>query len=118
MPMTAGLPPDVAIEPIYVVEADYTPEAAERRPAVRAEHLARIAELRDAGVIVEAGGRTDFSSAVLLVRAASAEEAIAVFADDVYVRCGVWGEIRATGFGRVVRPAELEDRSGAPRAAD
>ena len=53
--MTADLPPNVAIETIFVVEADYTPEAAERRPPVRAEHLAHIAELRDAGVIVEAG---------------------------------------------------------------
>ena len=44
--MTAELPPGVAIETIYVVEADYTPQAAERRPAVRQEHLAHIAELR------------------------------------------------------------------------
>lgn len=108
--LTSDLPPNVAVETIYVVEADYTPEAAERRPAVRAEHLAHIAELRDAGVIVEAGGYADFSTAVLLVRAASAEEALAHFADDVYVRTGVWGERRAKAYGRVVRPAELEGR--------
>ncbi len=109
-PATGGLPPDVAVETIYVVEADYTPEAAERRPAVRGEHLAHIADLRDAGVIIEAGGHADFSTALLLVRAASAEEAVAHFADDVYVRAGVWGDIRAKAYGRVVRPAELEGR--------
>lgn len=105
-----GLPPDVAIETIYVVEADYTPEAAERRPPVRAEHLARLATLRDAGVIIEAGGHADFSTALILVRATSAEEAVALFADDVYVRARVWGDIRAKAYGRVVRPAELEGR--------
>ena len=109
-PGTGGLPPNVAVETIYVVEADYTPEAAERRPAVRAEHLAHIADLRDAGVIIEAGGHADFSTALLLVRAASAEEAVAHFADDVYVRAGVWGDIRAKAYGRVVRPSELEGR--------
>jgi uncharacterized protein YciI len=109
-PVTADLPPDVAIEAIYVVEVDYTPEAAERRPAVRAEHLAHIAELRNAGVIVEAGGHADFSTALLLVRAASPEAAIALFADDIYVQAGVWGDMRAKAYGRVIRPAELEER--------
>ena len=108
--MTAELPPGVAIETIYVVEADYTPQAAERRPAVRQEHLAHIAELRAAGVVVEAGGYADFSTALLLVRAATADEAIAHFTDDVYVRAGVWGDIRARAYGRVVRPEELEAR--------
>ena len=105
---TADLPPDVAIETIFVVEADYTSEAGDRRPAVRAEHLAHIAELRDAGTIVEAGGHADLSTALLLVRAESAEAAVALFADDVYVRSGVWGDIRAKAYGRVVRPAELK----------
>ena len=108
--VTEGLPPDVAVETVFIVEADYTAEAAERRPAVRGEHLANIATLRDAGVVIEAGGYADFSTALILVRAASAADAVALFADDVYVRAGVWGEIRAKAYGRVVRPAELEGR--------
>ncbi|HTC85645.1 MAG TPA: YciI family protein [Candidatus Acidoferrum sp.] len=107
---STDLPPDVAIETIYVVEVDYTPEAADRRPPVRAEHLAHIARLRDAGTIVEAGGHADLSTALLLVRARSADDAVALFADDVYVRAGVWGDIRAKAYGRVVRPAELKER--------
>ena len=106
----AGLPPGVAIEPIFIVEADYTPDAAERRPAVRGEHLANIARLRDAGVVIEAGGYADFSTAVILVRAPTATDAVGLFADDIYVRAGVWGEVRAKAYGRVVRPAELEGR--------
>ncbi len=33
--MSDEIPADIAIETVYMVEATYTPEAAERRPAVR-----------------------------------------------------------------------------------
>jgi uncharacterized protein YciI len=105
--MTAEMPPDVAIEPIYVVDATYGPDAPELRPRFRAEHLTRIAELRDRGILIEAGGYSDFSSALLLLRAASEADALAIARDDVYLRAGVWVEFRVRPFGRVVRPAEL-----------
>lgn len=99
----SGLPPGVSIEEVYLVEVAYTAEAEERRPAARQEHLGRIAELMAAGRVIEAGGLLDFSRAILLVRVASAEEAIALFRDDVYVRKGVWEpRIAATPYGRVV----------------
>jgi len=57
--------------------------------------------------VVEAGGYTDLSTALVLIRAESAEAALAVARDDVYLRSGVWVEVRVRPFGRVVRPAEL-----------
>jgi uncharacterized protein YciI len=105
--MTAENPADIAIETIFIVEATYGPDAARLRPRVRSEHLARIGELRDRGIVVEAGGYTDLSSALVLIRAASADAALAIARDDVYLRSGVWVEVRVKPFGRVVRPAEL-----------
>jgi uncharacterized protein YciI len=98
----SDLPDDVSIEPIWLVEVPYTPEAPERRPALRRQHVSRIARLKREGVIVEAGGATDFSKAVLLVRAASAEAALALIAEDVYTGGGVWHSPTAVGYGRVV----------------
>lgn len=95
-------PPGVDIEPIFLVEAQYTPEAPQRRPAVRAEHLARIAELKRAGTILEAGAYSDaLTSSILLLRADDADAAVRLVHEDVYVRAGVWGEITARPFGRV-----------------
>ena len=109
--MTNEIPDDVTVETVWMVEALYTPEAAERRPALRPVHLARIAALRDEGVIVEAGGHTDLSTALLMVRAPSAEAALDLFADDVYTTGGEWTDLRAKAYGRVVRPAELAARA-------
>ena len=93
--------PSVEIEQVYLVEAQYSTEAAERRPAVRAEHIARAARLKREGILVEVGAYSDrLSSSVLLIRAGSAEEALALARDDVYVRAGVWAEID----GATVRP--------------
>jgi uncharacterized protein YciI len=96
------IPPGVAVEAVFLVEAQYTPEAAERRPAVRAEHLANVARLRDEGVIIEAGAYSDeLSSSVLMVRATDAAAALALARKDVYVKAGVWGDINVRPFGRV-----------------
>ena len=98
----AGIPDGVGVETVYVVEISYTADAAEKRPAVRPEHLRRVAQLLADGTLVEAGGYLDFSSALLMVRASSEEEAVALVRDDVYVREGVWlDDARARPFGRV-----------------
>ena len=91
------------IESVWLVEAPYAPDAAETRKPFRAEHLARLLELKDAGVIVEVGAFMDVSASIALIRAESEAAALAVFRDDVYMRNGVWVEVRARPFGRVVR---------------
>jgi len=99
----ADVPDGVRVETIYAVEISYSPDAAERRPAVRREHLARIARLMEEGRIVEAGGYLDFSASLLLVRAPSEEEAIALVREDVYLRSGVWlDDAKARAYGRVI----------------
>jgi uncharacterized protein len=105
--MTAELPEGLAIERIWVVEAAYGPDVADRRPPVRAEHLTRIAELREAGTILEAGAFNDMSGSLVLMRAGSEEEALAVARADVYFRSGVWTELHVRAFGRVVSRSEL-----------
>lgn len=111
---SSEIPPGVTVETVFLVEARYTPEAAERRPAVRAEHLTRIAELRRAGTVIEAGAYADgLSSSILLLRAADEEAALAVARADVYHKAGVWDRISARPFGRVVDA----DGPDAPQAA-
>ncbi|HVA86588.1 MAG TPA: hypothetical protein VNF73_09765 [Candidatus Saccharimonadales bacterium] len=100
--MTSEIPARIAIEPIFVIEATYATDAARRRPPVRAEHLTRIGELIREGRIIEAGGYLDLSTAILLVRAKTEEEALALIRDDVYTKCGVLVSVRAKQFGRVV----------------
>lgn len=90
------------IEEIWLVQATYAPDAAETRVPHRAAHLARLAELKAAGTVVEAGAFTDVSSSLVLVRAASEAEALEVCRGDVYMRQGVWVELRARPFVHVV----------------
>jgi len=92
---------DAVIEPVWLVEATYAPDAAEARVPFRAEHLAGIEARKAAGVIIEAGAFTDVSASIVIVRAADEAEAIAIVSDDVYLRNGVWVELRARRFGRV-----------------
>ena len=95
--------PTAAIEPIWHVEATYAPDATETRVPFRAQHLARLLELKDSGVIIEAGAFSDVSASVVLLRAADEAAALELVRQDIYVRNGVWVEVRARPFGRVVR---------------
>ena len=99
----AGIPDGVSVETVFMVEISYSADAAEKRPAVRPEHLRRIARLMADDRVLESGGYLDFSSALLMVRASSEEEAVALVRDDVYLREGVWlDDARARPFGRVI----------------
>ncbi len=90
------------LEPVWLVAATYAPDAAERRPAFRAEHLGRLLDLKAAGTVVEAGAYADVSASLMLIRADSEEAALAVSRADVYFRAGIWTELQAREFGRVV----------------
>lgn len=103
-PAKPEIPNGLAIEPVWIVEVPYTRDAAKRRPAVRHGHLERIGRLLREGTLVEAGGYDDFTAALLMVRAATAEDALSLIRDDVYFRSGVWREpVRARQYGRVTR---------------
>lgn len=108
--MTQEIPDGIAMEQVFVIEATYAPDAAETRPPHRPTHLARIAALRATGVILEAGAYPDLSGSLLLVRAANADAAMALAAEDVYMREGVWVEARVRPFVRVARADEVSAR--------
>lgn len=110
--MASELPPGIAIEPIWAVEASYALDAPEKRSAVRGEHLSRMIRLRDEGVVVEVGAFTDWSGSLILIRAESEDAALAVVHDDVYWRTGVWSAAKVRALGRAVRSEELPGRKG------
>jgi len=99
------LPDDLAIETVWIIEGTYAPDAARTRVPFRAQHLARLAALEDAGVIIEAGAYTDMSTSLLIVRAADEAAALDIVRGDSYLANGVWVEVRARPFGRLVRAA-------------
>jgi uncharacterized protein YciI len=97
------MPARPAIDQVWVVEATYAPDATDTRVPFRAEHLGRIVRLMDEGVIVMAGAYLDVSTSLVFLSAVSEEEALAIARQDPYIREGVWVELRARPFGRVVR---------------
>lgn len=106
------IPANTSIDEVFLAEATFAPDAADRRRPYRAAHLERIAELTQLGVFVEAGAYLDtLSTSVFLVRASSVDEARKVVEADVYVSAGVWERITVRPFGRV-RPAPLEPQTG------
>ena len=96
-------PTGMTIEPTWLIEATYAPDAAETRLPFRARHLARLGDLKDAGVVIEAGAFTDVSATVMIVRAADEAAALEGARGDIYMANGVWVELRARPFGRAVR---------------
>jgi len=92
---------DVTIEPSWLIEATYAPDAAETRVPFRARHLVRLAELKAAGVLIEAGAFADVSASVMIVRAPDEAAALEIARGDIYMANGVWVEVRARPFGRI-----------------
>ena len=96
-PAPAAMP----IESVWLVEATYAPDAAETRTPFRAEHIARLQDLKRQGIVIEAGAFADVSATIVILRAADEQSALDVCRADVYLRNGVWVELRARPFGRV-----------------
>jgi uncharacterized protein YciI len=97
-------PANATIEPTWLIEATYAPDAAETRVPFRGRHLARLVELMDQGIVVAAGAFADVSASIVVVRAADEAAALEIARNDIYMANGVWVEIRARPFGLVVRP--------------
>jgi uncharacterized protein YciI len=101
--MASDIPAGIEIERVFVIEATYAPDAAETRPRIRPEHLARIAKLMEEGIAIAAGGYLDLSKAILFIRGVDEETALRIAREDVYMREGVWVEVSVKPFGLVVR---------------
>ena len=105
--MTEPAQPAHSLESVWVIQATYAPDAAETRVPLRPRHLARIASLKAAGTIIEAGAFLDMSGSLMMVRAENEAAAIEIARQDIYMQNGVWVELRARPFGRVsLDPAE------------
>ncbi len=92
------------LEPVWLIEATYAPDAAETRAPFRGRHLGRLYELMAAGILIEAGAFLDVSASILIVRAPDEAAALEIARADIYMANGVWVEVRARAFGHVVRP--------------
>lgn len=97
-------PTNAKIEPTWLIEATYAPDAAETRVPFRARHLSWLVELMDAGIVLAAGAYADVSASIVVVRAADEQAALEIARSDIYMANGVWVEVRARPFGLVVRP--------------
>jgi uncharacterized protein YciI len=104
--MTDQPAPAHSLETVWVIEATYAPDAAETRVPLRGRHLARLASLKAAGVVIEAGAYLDMSCSLLMVRAEDEAAAIDIARGDIYMQQGVWVELRAKPFVHVVLDAE------------
>ena len=89
------------LEPVWLVEATYVANAVEARAPFRPAHLARIKELKDGGVMIEAGAYADVSASLFMLRAATEEEALDLCRADVYWHNGIWVNLKAAAFARV-----------------
>jgi uncharacterized protein YciI len=89
------------LEPVWLVEATYVANATHARAPFRRAHLARLTELKDRGVVVEAGAFADASASVVMLRANTEEEALELCRADVYWQNGVWVDLRARAFARL-----------------
>ena len=86
---------------MWLVEASYVANAAEARAPFRPAHLARITELKSSGVVLEAGAYADASASLLMLRAATEEEALDLCRADVYWQNAIWVDLKARAFARV-----------------
>jgi uncharacterized protein len=99
--MTAEIPDGVMIETVWAAEGAYAPDAAQRRPEFRHEHLARIAEMLRDGTMVAAGAFGDMSGSLLILRAPDEAAVRAIVESDAYFRNGIWSSYRIRAFGSV-----------------
>lgn len=89
------------LEPVWLVEASYVVNAIEARVPFRPTHLARITDLKNSGVMIEAGAYADVSASLFMLRAATEDEALDICRADVYWQNGIWVDLKARAFARV-----------------
>jgi len=100
------------IEPVWLVEATYAPDAAETRVPFRAEHIARLRDLKRQGIVVEAGAFADVTASIIVLRAADEQAALEVCAmtSTSGTACGWSSERGPSGGSRTVDPDDPQGR--------
>ena len=90
------------VQPVFVVEPTYAPDARQRREPVRGAHLAGIQRLAHDGHLLLAGAYEDMSASLLILAVDSEEEALRLVRDDVYWDAGVWIGVDVRRLNRVM----------------
>ena len=96
----------------YAIEGHDGPDVLSKRLAARAEHLARLTALRDAGRLLLAGpcpaidaddpGPAGFSGSIVIAEFPSLDEARAWADADPYLAAGVYERVDVRPFKRVL----------------
>jgi uncharacterized protein YciI len=97
---------------LYVLIGHDRPDSLELRLSVRAEHLARVRQLADAGRVAIAGPfpavdadeptSAGFTGSLIIAEFDSLDEALEWFADDPYVTAGVFASHEVRPFLRML----------------
>lgn len=88
--------------PVIAVEYSYATATAAARDELRPDHRAWLAGLVAAGVVLSTGPYADGTGALILVAAADADAASALFADDPFGRAGLVDAARFTEWTPVL----------------
>lgn len=96
----------------YAIFGEDAPNSLPARQAARPAHLARLQALRDQGRLLLAGplpaidasdpGPAGFAGSLIVAEFASLAEAQAWFADDPYVKAGVYARTQIHPFNKVL----------------
>jgi uncharacterized protein YciI len=87
---------------LFVIIGHDSPDARERRPAVRPAHLAHLDPVAKAGRIRLAGPLLDRSGSLIVGVADSLAEAWALVARDPYVTEGIFNHVEVKPFEQVL----------------
>jgi uncharacterized protein YciI len=86
---------------LFVIIGHDSPDARERRPAVRPAHLAHLEPEAKAGRVRLAGPLLDRSGSLIVLEAASLAEVWALVARDPYVTEGIFNRVEVKPFQQV-----------------
>lgn len=77
----------------FVLWGAYCENALEKRAPFREEHLARLASLKDQGVLITLGPTEDSTHVFGIFEAETCEGVRSLLEEDVYWREGVWTDL-------------------------
>jgi uncharacterized protein YciI len=86
---------------LFVIIGHDSPDARERRPAVRPAHIAHLEPEAKAGRVRLAGPLLDRSGSLIVLEAASLADVWALVARDPYVTEGIFNHVEVKPFQQV-----------------
>jgi len=86
---------------LFVIIAHDARDSKEKRPQHRPAHLAHLEQLEQQGRLPLAGPFTDGSGSLIIVEAATVEEAWKLVASDPYIANGVFESVEVRPFKKV-----------------